>query len=119
MSWTRKSGIRKVRNAAQFISWFQKNHVFTVYWQTCYPLPGKGIKASTGDTDILLGNREFIRTLADNFDNPEVDRTAAKFAASGKTSLFLAVNGKMAALLAIADQMKPETPQTISRLKKR
>ncbi len=79
---------------------------------------GKGIKASIGDNDILLGNREFIRAQVKNSDNPEADSKAAEFAASGKTSLFLAVNGKMTALLAIADQMKPETPQTITRLKK-
>jgi len=81
-------------------------------------IPGKGIKASLGDNDILLGNREFIRARIENFDNPEIDSKAAEFAASGKTSLFLAVNGKITALLAIADQIKPETPQTISRLKK-
>jgi len=81
-------------------------------------IPGKGIKASMGDKDILLGNREFIRGQIEHFDNPGVDSKAAEFAASGKTSLFLAVNGRMTALLAIADQMKPETPQTISRLKK-
>ncbi|MFC1818548.1 heavy metal translocating P-type ATPase [Thermodesulfobacteriota bacterium] len=81
-------------------------------------IPGKGIKASLADNDILLGNREFIRARIENFDNPEIDSKAAEFAASGKTSLFLAVNGKMTALLAIADQIKPETPQTISRLKK-
>jgi len=81
-------------------------------------IPGKGIKASLGDNDILLGNREFIRARIENFDNPEIDSKAAEFAASGKTSLFLAVNGKMTALLAIADQIKPETPQTISRLEK-
>jgi Cu+-exporting ATPase len=81
-------------------------------------IPGKGIKASLGDNDILLGNREFIRARIEIFDNPEIDSKAAEFAASGKTSLFLAVNGKMTALLAIADQIKPETPQTISRLKK-
>ncbi len=81
-------------------------------------IPGKGIKASMGDKNLLLGNREFIRSQIENFDDLDVDSRAAEFAASGKTSLFLAVNGKMAALLAIADQMKPETPQTISRLKK-
>jgi len=79
---------------------------------------GKGIKATMGDKNLLLGNREFIRENINNFDNLKVDSRAAEFAASGKTALFLAVNGEMAALLAIADQMKPETPQTISRLKK-
>ena len=52
------------------------------------------------------------------FENTAVDDMAADFAATGKTALFLAVNGEMTALLAIADQMKSETPQTIDRLKK-
>ena len=81
-------------------------------------VPGKGIIASVGGKNILLGNRDFIKGNAEHFDNPDIDRRAAEYAASGKTSLFLAVNGEMAALLAIADRMKPETPQTISRLKK-
>jgi len=81
-------------------------------------IPGKGIKASVAGKNILLGNREFIKNQVDNFDNPAVDNRAAEFAASGKTSLFLAVNGRMTALLAIADRIKTETPQTISRLKK-
>jgi Cu+-exporting ATPase len=80
-------------------------------------IPGKGIKASISGNNLLLGNRDFIREHTEGFDET-VERKAVDFAASGKTALFLAVNGEMTALLAIADQMKPETPQTISRLKK-
>jgi Cu+-exporting ATPase len=81
-------------------------------------IPGKGIKASISNNNLLLGNREFILEHINNFDNLNVDSKAADFAASGKTALFLAVNGEMAAILAIADKMKPETPQTIDRLKR-
>ncbi len=80
-------------------------------------VPGKGIKASIGGKNLILGNREFIREQIAASDTPDIDSRAAEFAASGKTSLFLAVNGRMTALLAIADKMKPEAPQTISRLK--
>ena len=80
-------------------------------------IPGKGIRASVGDKNLLLGNREFIREQIEHFDNPHIDSKAADFAASGKTALFLAINGEMTAVLAIADKMKPETPQTIERLK--
>jgi Cu+-exporting ATPase len=81
-------------------------------------IPGKGIKASMGEKELLLGNRDFIREQTGQFDNPAIDSRAAEFAAAGKTALFLALDGRMAAILAIADRMKPETPQTISRLKK-
>ncbi len=80
-------------------------------------IPGKGIKAAIGDKKLLLGNREFILAHSNTFDNPEVDSRAADFAASGKTVLFLAVNDVFTAILAIADTMKPETPQTIEKLK--
>ena len=81
-------------------------------------VPGKGIKATLGDKNLLLGNWEFIREQVGDFVDSAFDRRAAEFAAVGKTSLFLALDGRMKAILAIADQMKPETPQTISRLKK-
>jgi Cu+-exporting ATPase len=80
-------------------------------------IPGKGIKASINKNDLLLGNREFIQENIEVFESTVVDDMAADFAATGKTALFLAVNGEMTALLAIADQMKSETPQTIARLK--
>ncbi len=81
-------------------------------------IPGKGIKASIGGRELLLGNREFIRERATNFAGRDADARAAEFAAVGKTALFLAVDGELTALLAIADRIKPETPDTISRLKK-
>jgi Cu+-exporting ATPase len=81
-------------------------------------VPGKGIKALIGEKNLLLGNREFIREQIDYPDHSGADNKAAEFANAGKTSLFLAINGEMTALMAIADQMKPEAPQTIRRLKK-
>jgi Cu+-exporting ATPase len=81
-------------------------------------IPGKGIEASIDGKNILLGNREFIRGQVEGFDNPDIDRRAAEFAAAGKTSLFLAIDKQTTALLAIADRMKPETPGTITKLKK-
>jgi Cu+-exporting ATPase len=80
-------------------------------------VPGKGIKASIDNNNLLLGNKEFILENIKSFDSRKVDSMAAEFAALGKTALFLAVNDKMTAILAIADRMKSEAPQTISRLK--
>jgi Cu+-exporting ATPase len=80
-------------------------------------IPGKGIIAILGDNKVCLGNREFIRDQGVQSDDPSVGGRAAAFAAEGKTSLYLAVDNRMTGLLAIADEMKPEAPQTISRLK--
>jgi len=80
-------------------------------------VPGKGIRATIDGRDLILGNREFIQGQIEDSSTSDIASRAAEFAAAGKTALFLAINGKMTALLAIADKMKPEAPRTISRLK--
>ena len=80
-------------------------------------LPGRGIRAKVKEHDLLLGNRE----LMDEQGVAGLDRTggaAAEYAGQGKTALFLAIDGKLCALLAIADRIKPEAPQTVSWLSK-
>lgn len=79
-------------------------------------IPGRGIKAEVDGQALLLGNREFMEEEKIAADQPEVNSTVASFAEQGKTALFLAIDGKLSALLAIADQIKPETPETISKL---
>ncbi len=81
-------------------------------------IPGKGIRATVSGNTIVLGNRAFMmeEKIAET-EEENVKSAAAAFAGSGKTSLYLAVNGELAALLAIADQIKPETVATISSLK--
>lgn len=82
-------------------------------------VPGLGINTETDGQSLLLGNRKF---LEENFIGG-LDETAAKdaalrFAASGQSPLYIAKNGKLVGILAIADRIKDETPQTIRRLHK-
>jgi len=81
-------------------------------------VPGKGIIARIQDHDLLLGNREFVLSQLNNGNSPEIAEKAAGYSAEGKTALYLALNGELTAILAIADRIKPETPKTIDRLKK-
>jgi Cu+-exporting ATPase len=80
---------------------------------------GRGIVARVGGRELLLGNREFMqeREIAGESDR-EVATTAARLAGQGKTALYLALDGELAAMLAIADQIKPEAPATVAALKK-
>jgi len=81
-------------------------------------VPGKGIIARIQDHDLLLGNSEFVLSQLENGNSPEVKAKVAGYSGEGKTALYLALDGELTAILAIADRIKPETPQTISRLKK-
>jgi Cu+-exporting ATPase len=78
---------------------------------------GKGIQAEIKGRELLLGNRELMGSVSQGLDNPIIDSKAAEFAGSGKTALYLAIDNRLTAILAIADQIKTETPTTIHKLK--
>lgn len=87
-------------------------------------LPGKGLDARVelvvggqkGEFNVLIGNSELmIEKNVTSFTKS--DDKAKDFASVGKTALYIAVNGKFAALLAIADKIKEETASTIKHLK--
>lgn len=83
-------------------------------------VPGRGISTLTGGHKMLLGNREYLEAaFTAGLDSPEVDKAFNKFAKSGQSPLFVACDGKLAGILAIADKIKDETPETIKRLHQR
>jgi Cu+-exporting ATPase len=66
--------------------------------------------------EILLGNRQLLAERQIGVDG--VDAEVASLAGQGKTVLFLAVDGRFAALLAIADKLKPEVPAAVAVMRK-
>ncbi|MFP3983876.1 MAG: heavy metal translocating P-type ATPase [Desulfurivibrionaceae bacterium] len=82
-------------------------------------LAGRGVRAEVSGRKLLLGNRELmIDNKVQGLDNPEMERTAEEYADTGKTALYVAVDGELTALLAVADQIKPEAARIVSELKK-
>nr|MBF0222589.1 copper-translocating P-type ATPase [Desulfobulbaceae bacterium] len=80
-------------------------------------IPGRGIEAEVEGSSLLFGNLELIEERGSSGITQKVHDTAAGFAAEGRTALYLAVNGRVEAVVGIADQIKEETPRTIARLK--
>lgn len=76
---------------------------------------GRGVSGRVDGQEILFGNRQLLedRNLAVEGITEEVSRLSGQ----GKTVLFLAIDGCLAALVAIADKLKPEVPAAVSRLK--
>lgn len=76
---------------------------------------GKGILATVNGEEVVIGNETFMREH--NVD-AERFRYAATFAANaGATPVLMAINGEPAAVLGIADALKPESEKTVSDLK--
>jgi len=80
-------------------------------------ISGRGIKARIAGYDILVGNCELMRKNGVDGLDEDINNRLNQLAETGKTALLMAVNGKVAALAGIADEIKSEASAVIGRLK--
>lgn len=79
-------------------------------------VPGRGIDAMIAGKRILAGN---LKLMAENYiDASEAAHDAEVFAESGRTLMYVAVDGKLTALMAAADTVKASSAAAIGKLKK-
>ncbi|MGH7326509.1 MAG: heavy metal translocating P-type ATPase [Candidatus Rokuibacteriota bacterium] len=78
-------------------------------------VPGQGIDALAVDGRILLGNRVLMD--ARGVDVAPLAERAAALQGAGKTVVYLAFAGRLAALIAAADVLKPEAARVVGRLR--
>jgi P-type Cu+ transporter len=103
--------------------------------------PGQGVLGSVGGHRIAIGAVPFIESLplqpryfrgnwlshllrfefthgnSHRLDPKQFQETAARFASEGKTPLVVVIDGSLAAVLAVADPIKPTTAAAISALR--
>jgi Cu+-exporting ATPase len=78
-------------------------------------IPGQGIDALAPDGRILLGNRALMDARGIGME--PLAGQAAMLQAAGKTVMSLAFAGRMLALIAAADVLKPDAAATVARLR--
>jgi heavy metal translocating P-type ATPase len=76
---------------------------------------GKGVRGQIGDKAVALGNAALMQLVG--ADTATVATDVAAFRAAGETVMFLAVAGRFAGFLGVADPIKPTTRQAIAKLK--
>jgi Cu+-exporting ATPase len=75
---------------------------------------GHGIEATVDGHAVLVGKRAL---LADRgIDTSALDALAKELAASGKTPMYAAIDGKPAGLIAVADTVKPESKAAVEHM---
>ena len=74
---------------------------------------GKGVVGSVNGRKVGLGNRALLESLGAAESNADV---AEALRAEGQTVMYLAVDGKLAGLLGVADPIKETTPEAIRAL---
>jgi Cu+-exporting ATPase len=75
---------------------------------------GKGAKGKVDGKTILLGNSDFLTSLG--IDTRTLSEQAERLRGDGATVINMAVDGKLAGLFAIADPVKPSTPDALKAL---
>ena len=79
--------------------------------------PGRGIRAEVAGKLIRVGNQAYMEESG--VDVGEYAARAGSFHAEGKTALFVAVDGILAGVIAVADTLKPSAAPTVQTLRDR
>jgi Cu+-exporting ATPase len=75
---------------------------------------GQGVTGAAGGRRVALGNLRLLAALG--IDAAPLAGRAEELRRDGQTVVFLAVDGKLAGLLGVADPIKPSTPEAIRLL---
>ena len=76
--------------------------------------PGFGVTARIKERRIAVGAHRYMLKLG--LDAEGFTETAERLAAGGKTPLYAAIDGRLAAIIAVADPIKDSTPEAIAAL---
>ena len=75
---------------------------------------GKGVKGSVGGKSVALGNKALMADLG--IDLGALGNDAEKLRQEGETAMFVAVDGRPAGILGVADPIRASTPEAIREL---
>jgi len=75
---------------------------------------GKGVRGKVAGRAVALGNAAMMREMG--LDTAQAEAKADSLRAEGKTAMFIAVDGVLAGIVAVADPIKDSTAQAIREL---
>lgn len=79
-------------------------------------IPGHGIEVTVDGKVILAGNRKLMDVRNISLDT--LATTSDKLAGQGKTPMYVAINNKIAGIIAVADTVKENSLKAIEKLQK-
>lgn len=77
-------------------------------------VPGRGIRGEVEGNTVLIGNPSFLES--NGVSVAELASQAERLAEQGRTPIYVAVSGRAAGLLAVADPLKESSQAAIARL---
>ena len=79
-------------------------------------LTGKGVSGVVNAKKVALGNDKLLEALG--IEETDLVNQADQLRAKGQTVMFVAVDGKLAGLIGVADPIKATTPQALHDIRK-
>jgi P-type Cu+ transporter len=76
---------------------------------------GKGVTGHVDGKAMVIGNRRFLAELG--VDATPMDAEAERLREDGATAIFVAIDGRVSGVLAIADPIKATTPEALRALR--
>ena len=77
-------------------------------------IAGMGVAGAVGRRKVAIGAERYMNSLG--LDTRDFDENAAALTAEGKTPFYIALDGKLAAIVSVADDLKPTTKPAIDAL---
>ena len=78
-------------------------------------VPGRGLDASVDGRRVRIGNRAMMQRAGIG-ENPLMIATADAAAGRGETPMYVAIDDRLAAVVTVADTVKPESAEAIAQL---
>ena len=78
--------------------------------------PGQGVRALVGESSVLAGTARYLE--GESVPTQEAERDVEALAVEGKTPILVAVNGRLAGIIAAADVEKPSSRSAVESLKR-
>ncbi len=79
-------------------------------------LPGRGARATVDGKTLYMGNMALMEESGAEI-NENIGADAERIASQGKTPMLISCDGEIAGLIAVADEIKPEAPEAVKRVK--
>ena len=100
--------------AAAIVAGAVEKEINPVKMESFESFTGKGVTGRIEGRSVALGNRLLLDDL--KIDHENLDLKAEEMRRDGKTAMFMAVDGKAAGLIGVADPIKDTTFEAVKRL---
>jgi Cu+-exporting ATPase len=101
--------------AAAIVAAAQERHINLPEVKEFESVTGKGVRGRVNGQQVAIGNDKLLREL--DIDGAALEQAAAPLRADGATAMFVAVDGRTAGVIAVADPIKESTRGALDTLR--